>query len=280
MLSCSYKYREIAWEEILHLIHDINEETQYQAALGQIRAFRNRPSFSDLFGPKFSEFESTFKKQDGKIRKYTIHITRSSLDKTISHIDLTVRIKENADQTDPSYNYPSIEIIQYEGNQNDFNIVKTIIEKKLSLKYSERQFKADLLARYKAAIQHEELRTRTESLMSSHQYDQAISGAAILVESTLRDACVNAGCAIASTSTGIDLAKHAYHATNGCLQPPYPVATQANHGVFLLFQGFFLYIRNAYIHNSLVTGDDRQYVIEYLTLCEFLLRIIQGSTKR
>ncbi len=72
----------------------------------------------------------------------------------------------------------------------------------------------------------------------------------------------------------------AYHRDQGCLTPPWPLATEANTGAQLMFQGFFMYMRNAYMHHSVVMGTDESAVYDLLATCEFLLKVIDSSTKR
>lgn len=277
----NYKYRDVTWTELTDLILAIREDTHHSVTFSEIRPFRKRPAFDDEWGPKPAKFESIFKKHQREIRKFSLTLSRNNRpSKVSSRIDLTFRIKENADQIEQTYNYPSIELLNFDGRDYDFENVRRLLEKRLSLEFSERQIRDDLIMRYKASIGHSELRGRIDAAMQSHQYDLALSGAAILVESSLRDACLKHGCSAAVTATGADLSVLAFHSSQGCLIPPYPIATQANHGAFLLFQGFFLYIRNAYMHNSKVMGDDKKYVIEFLAICDSLLTIISGSTKR
>lgn len=124
------------------------------------------------------------------------------------------------------------------------------------------------------------LRNHITGAVDAGQYDTALKAAVSEVESRLREKCVAVGCQGAKGVSGADLAVLAYHKDKGCLSPPWPLATEASHGAQLLFQGFFLYIRNAYAHNSGVMERDVSCVYEMIMFCELLLRIISKSSVR
>lgn len=125
-----------------------------------------------------------------------------------------------------------------------------------------------------------ELVKQCSGAMEARQFDTALKAALVVVESRLRKKCINSGCKEASESAGADLAVLAFHSSKGCLVPPWPIATQASHGCQLLFQGFFLYFRNAIAHHSEVIGSDRTAVLELMVTCELMLKIIDNSTVR
>ena len=95
-----------------------------------------------------------------------------------------------------------------------------------------------------------------------------------------KEKCLAAGRNEAQHKTGADLAIIAFNKQNGCLNPPWPIATEAQQGVQLMFQGFFMYLRNAFAHNVVVMGEDKSSVFECISTCEFLLNIIEKSTVR
>jgi hypothetical protein len=134
--------------------------------------------------------------------------------------------------------------------------------------------------RARLAIKNSDLADAISATLAARRYEEAMQSAVILVESKLRDKCVWAGKKDAQNATGSDLAKIAFHDEQGCLRPPWPVAAQAEQGAMLLFTGFFLYLRNAFGHNAVVMGGDKSGIFELLAFCEFLLMIIDKSTKR
>jgi len=145
---------------------------------------------------------------------------------------------------------------------------------------SSSDFKSEVLARYKTSIHYAELRKQVDASMVAHSYDPAVSSATVLVESALRKACLKNGCSEAQFASGAELAKLAYHPSDGCLTPPYPVSKEANDGAFHLFRGFFLYLRNAFLHNATVMSTNGRYSVDFLALCQTLLVIINGSRRK
>lgn len=281
MRQYKYEYKEIVWDDIIRLKDAIEEDTKHSFKPDQIRPFRKKPAFDDKFGPKFPQFEEMFKKYQGQIRKFGFELSRIvGPNKNVNRAIITFRIKENIDQELPTYNYPSIELLNYEAEDGDFENIRHTLEKVLKIKLPPPDPKEELLGRYNASIRHPELRKQTCSAMRDHHYDLALSGASILVESVLKRACLKYGRSKAKFATGAELAQIAYHPKDGCMTPPYPLAAEANEGAFQLFRGFFFYLRNAYLHNATVMGDDRRYAVEFLALCETLLMIIEGSTSR
>ena len=279
-----YEYKDINWDDLARLKQAIEEDAGHSVRPYEIRPFRKKPAFKDVWGPKFPEFEELFKNHQRQIRKFGLEFWRVyGPHKNVNRIILVFRVKENADQVLPSYNYPSIILSNWEAQDTDFEKVRRVVENVLKIALPllpPPDPKEELLVRYDASIRHPELRRQTCSAMRGHHYDLALSGAAILVESALKRACLKYGCNKAKFATGAELAQLAYHPTSGCMTPPYPLAAEANEGAFQLLRGFFFYLRNAYLHNATVMGDDRRYVVELLALCEALLMIIEGSTLR
>jgi Protein of unknown function (Hypoth_ymh) len=137
-----------------------------------------------------------------------------------------------------------------------------------------------LRERFRSRWVDPDLMSHTSGAISARQYDVAVKAAIGVVETRLRAKCVAAGRAGAQALSGMDLAIEAFHKDRGCLVPPWPVATEAQAGAQLMFQGFFLYLRNAFAHHSVVMGNDTTSVYDVLAMCEFLLKVIDKSTVR
>lgn len=276
-----YDLVPITWEQILKLRTEFLEQLRFKMMPATIKPFIIRPAFEDIYGPSWRKFEELFHEYQNRIRKYEFELTkRCGLTKDESKFGIEVRIKGTPDQTTRGHSYPSIGIMNYWRGASDFEAARKLLEKILNLQFSEEQLQEDLLARFSYSIVNEELKGKVCRAMEHHDYDSAMSGASVLVEAKLRHKCLGVGGTSANGQTGVNLAVTAYHESKGCLNPPFTVATQASHGVFLIFQGFFHYIRNAYGHHSTVMGKNRECIIEFLNLCESLLKIIEKSTKR
>lgn len=138
----------------------------------------------------------------------------------------------------------------------------------------------DLLAHFiKSDFIDNESRTLISGAISTRQYELAIKAISGLVESTLCDKLELFGVSEASSSAGVELAKLAYNKSNGYLSPPWLIAKESYEGVHLLFNGFFLWIRNGFHHKTKVFKS-KEGILELLTLSCSLLRIINLSTKR
>jgi len=138
----------------------------------------------------------------------------------------------------------------------------------------------DLLAHFiKSDFIDNESRTLISGAISTRQYELAIKAISGLVESTLRDKLESFGVSEASSSAGVELAKLAYNKSNGHLSPPWPIAKESYEGTYLLFSGFFLWIRNGFHHKTKVFKS-KEGILELLTLSCSLLRIINLSAKR
>lgn len=125
-----------------------------------------------------------------------------------------------------------------------------------------------------------ELANLIDSDMKSRQFDAAVRAAAILVETRLKAKCISAGAQDAAGLSGVGLVGRAFHKDNGCLTPPWPIATEVIDGAHQLFRGFVLYVRNATAHNTEFMGKDLSAAIDLLMLCQSLLRIIDASKNR
>ncbi len=137
-----------------------------------------------------------------------------------------------------------------------------------------------IIDRNDASILNPDILHLTNPSIRAGHYDSALKLVISLVEAKLKEKCLAAGKTEAQYKTGADLAVLAFNKQNGCLNPPWPIATEAHQGVQLMFQGFFLYLRNAFAHNVIVMGEDDISVFECISTCEFLLNIIEKSTVR
>ncbi len=253
---------------------------------GEIRPFKINPSFEDQFGPKERSFWRLFKQYQGVIRKFELRV---GYPKKCGYMEapfwITVRIAENEHHFKPSKKYPTITLHNIDrgprwGDHCSFDHFCNFMEQEWNLELTERQLKFNVFHEYTQTISNKKLRSLTEANMRTHNYDAALSNAGTMIESELREACISAGNNQAKGQTGDNLAVTAYGEANGCLTPPWDIATQACKGTQLLFQGFFAYIRNAYNHHAVVMGGSRDNIVEFLKGCEFLLNIIDHSSPR
>jgi hypothetical protein len=184
---------------------------------------------------------------------------------------------------DNDENEKVIELIGLNCSERDFGYFKKAIFEvvKLEKYYAPgTDMYDDLLARFiKSDFIDNESRTLIDGAISSRQYELAIKAISGLVESTLRDKLESLGVEEASWSAGIELAKLAYNKINGYLSPPWSIAKESHEGVYLLFSGFFLWIRNAFHHQTKIFTS-KEGILELLTLSCSLIRIINLSTKR
>ena len=137
-----------------------------------------------------------------------------------------------------------------------------------------------LIDRLATSIRHPALAQAIRGPLSAKDYDGAVRAATVQVETELRQRCLAVGRAEAQGQTGSDLATTAFSDKAGCLNPPWPVATQARESAHLAFRGFFLYLRNAWGHNATVIGSDPSGVAETIEHCQYLLQVIRDSTIR
>jgi hypothetical protein len=124
-----------------------------------------------------------------------------------------------------------------------------------------------------------ESRTLISGAISTRQYELAIKAISGLVESTLRDKLESLGVNEAYSIAGIELSNLAFNKQHGHLSPPWAVARESQEGAQLLFNGFFLWIRNGFHHQTKIFIS-KDGILELLTLVCSLLRIIKLSTKR
>ncbi len=138
----------------------------------------------------------------------------------------------------------------------------------------------DLLARFiKSDYIDNESRTLISGAISTRQYELAVKAISGLVESTLRDKLESLGVTEASSCAGTELSNLAFNRTKGHLSPPWSIAKESEQGAQQLFNGFFLWIRNGFHHQTEIFAS-KDGILQLLTLSCSLLRIINLSTKR
>jgi len=285
-MSKSYYYNliPIDLDEIKKLETEFRNRLNFVMKPDDVRPFRIRPDFKDEIGIKglsWDKFREVFIRYQSKIRKYSFALGEQNQRNSFrKKYEITIRIKENAYETTPHSRYPSIEILTWQEEDYMFDRIRKVFEETWGLSFSEYQLQRDLVRRYSHSIANGELKDKVSKAMEHHDYDLAMSAASVFVETKLREKCLSVGAVLTKNQTGVDLAVASYHEEKGCLSPPFNVADKASHGVFLIFQGFFHYIRNAYGHNTVIMGNDRECIIEYLNFCETLLKIIETSRKR
>ncbi|MFZ2146163.1 MAG: hypothetical protein WAV28_02995 [Sedimentisphaerales bacterium] len=226
-------------------------------------------------------FDRCFRKYAGKIRKYSLDVF-PRWDRFHNHRIgwITVRYQEFAIADWSSDHYPSIELVNAKVFSNHANQVFELIAEQLHLELTERQEYTDFIEQLKNSIQRSDVRSVVSAAILRKNLNLAVTGTIQLVESSLRKKCLDIGKDEAKEVSGVELAKVAYHEEQGCLIPPVAVAARANHGAFVLTQGFFLYIRNAFMHNEEVLKGDYRFALSIIQLCEFLLSMIEQSIPR
>lgn len=275
----NYKFNLITIDQIFKLKDELYDRYSIKLNPDQIRPYKNKPDFEDQYKLNWDKFRRLFAKQHGKIRKYSLALSAPFGYKEYEGrflVTVRLNVKERLNKFD-SYRYPSIEYSYYWGDLFDFEKGREVLEDVWGLEFSDEQRKLDLFHRFTNSTVNQEFRDKVSALLFKHDYDAAMNIAVTLVESKLREKCVDAGNFLAKNATGADLAKIAYHPDSGCLKPIYPVASNASEGAMLMFLGFFKYIRNAFGHNATVMGNDGNCVVEFLNLCETLLKIIELS---
>ncbi len=140
-----YVYKDVVWDDVVRLKQIIEEDTKHSFKPSDIRPFRKKPAFDDQFGPSLKKFETLFKKYQGEIRKFSFEISKIvGPNNNVNRIILTFRIKENVDQNTPNGRYPSIELLNYEAEERDYENVRCTIEKTLNLSMPELNIKPNM----------------------------------------------------------------------------------------------------------------------------------------
>ncbi len=223
--------------------------------------------------------------QQGQLRKFTMSFGRPPLKpKTHDHFFPELEFVSRASDFSEDKAWPRISLHGCRCHRKDFLLFREIAVRVLELTVHpehETEFEdGHICYLCRNASLDEVLWSHIEGSLSTRQFDVAIKAAIGVVETRLRERCVALGRIEAQKQTGSDLAVTAYHKDSGCLTPPWPLAAEAIHGAQMTFQGFFLWIRNAYAHHATVMGKNRSAVFETLMYCQFLLRILEESTER
>ncbi len=278
-LKCHYK--EIGTEELIKYADKVN------IRLGTDTVFEFVKSIvPQVFDSKcritFKEFLKITRKHHESLRKYTIlFLGEHYKGGAYASLGLTVTLRSKYGDKDDKEK--CIEIIGYGCPEYSFNefVDFTIQELQLKKFHETNDLKdKNIIHRYDSSVLNPEILHLANPSIRSGHYDSALKLIISLVETKLKEKCLAAGRNEAQHKTGADLAIIAFNKQNGCLNPPWPIATEAHQGVQLMFQGFFMYLRNAFAHNVIVMGEDNSSVFECISTCEFLLKIIEKSTVR
>ena len=275
--SVCYASRDIEPEELEEFVAQVLRKFE-NLTLDFVMIDFIRRLRKNVYRGKLAHYRRAHAKWKDDIRKYRLHFCGRYC--STLYVELTVRMRDYRDTA----SYAKIELDGKRCNRSDFAALAEVARSTLRLEpypgkewgFEDSVIKQDC----ERAICDDQLREQTIASISDGQYDAALRTASSLVEDLLRHKCLAAGRAEAATQTGGDLAVTAFNDRSGCLSPPWPLATQAQLGVQLMFQGFFLYVRNAFVHNAVVTGQERQAIFECLMTCEFLLQLVKRSSVR
>lgn len=277
-----YKYRELSFSDIRTFNSFLKRHGRAILRPSEIRPYKTDPSFKDKFGFwSWWMFARCLSKYAGKIRKYSLNVF-PRWDRFHNHRIgwITVRYQEFAIADWSSDHYPSIELVNSNILNNHANEVFELIAEELHLELTKHQEYTDFIEQLQNSIQRSDVRSVVSAAILHNSLDLAVTGTIQLVESSLRKKCLDVGKLEAKELPGVDLAKVAYHEDQGCLIPPVAVAVRANHGAFVLTQGFFHYIRNSFMHNKEVLKGDYRFALPVIQFCEFLLSMIEESIPR
>ncbi|MBA3698612.1 MAG: hypothetical protein H0W78_07150 [Planctomycetes bacterium] len=282
-----YEYKELTSADFGLLEYVMRSEYGFHFTPDEISPQDINPSFDHVHGEttRFKLFELIDKHKNG-LKKYCYGLYKKKglfgkLDYKSKILSITVcRHKVNHDQKTP---YECIDVYVGDDEPKWVHDMKGKligeIEQRLGLKRSAANDRYLYGLMLRNEIRHEPLLRITAGPFANSDYDDAISSAATLCEKEFRAHLSASGATLNPTDTGVDLSRIAYHDQSGFLSPPYPVASQANHGAFLMAQGFFLYIRNGFSHNH-VAGISPKDAYHFLRLCDDFLFLILNSKKR
>lgn len=255
------------------------------AGIESVEVRPRRPeAFRDQFGASWKEFEAIATRHAAEIRKYyVVFMTEKKFTNRAECVclDLFVRNQGHFGEPEPK----EIILSGYNCHKTDFQTYCQIAEKILFLvpapssgpTSAEHGFLVDRLA---VSIRHPALANAIKGPLSHQDYDGAVRAATVLVEHELRQRCLAAGREEAAAQTGADLSVTAFNDKNGCLTPPWPVASQAHEGAHLVFRGFFLHLRNAWGHNAIILGSNAAGFAETIEFCQYLLHVVAASAIR
>lgn len=276
-------YKEIAHEEWLSLSHSLHDEMGFHLAVSHIDPQDINPAFEPLYLSKKLTFERLYNlisKYGHRVKHYEVGIFRNKKCDSKNMIsEISVKRHKVNNRGD---DYSKIYICDRSVNmyiEPMIPRVHELVQQKLGLEKVEPPQSAILGSWLKDRLRSADLRSLTINAFTNEQYDAALGAACAYVEKELRAHITNNGGEPLATDAGVELSKLAYHNDDGVLSPPYPVAAQANHGAFLMVQGFMLYLRNGFLHNK-VAEMDPEIVCDLLCMCDSMLALINNSQKR
>jgi hypothetical protein len=276
-------FKEITPENLLQLLEAMKLEYP-RLRFGRIEVkFVASSGREKLYNTTFKNFVSLWRDNKAIIRNYSAYLSLVNMggDALNDHVCFFVQQSLRNKAGAPDGHLALGAVGCYEHAFNHFvQTAAAVLSVELAPPPGSSWHRERLRERWKREHVDIELVTHVSGAIDAGQFDTALKAAIGVVESRLRQRCIAAGNAAAADQAGADLAVTAYHRDRGCLIPPWPVATEASHGTQLMFQGFFLYLRNAYMHNASVMGADESAVYDALATCEFLLKVIDGSTRR
>lgn len=281
-LRCQYK--EIKIEELIKYADKVNMRFGTNTLFEYVKSIEPQV-FNSEHRITTKRFLKLVQKYHKSLRKYTIVFQGEHFKGyCYAHLGIKVILRSKyGDKDDKDDKEKSVEITGYGCNEYSFNAFVDFTLEELQLKKLHETTDSkgkSIISRYDASILNPEILHLANPSIRSGHYDSALKLVISLVETKLREKCLAAGRNEAQQKTGADLAVLAFNKQNGCLNPPWPIATEAHQGVQLMFQGFFMYLRNAFAHNVVVMGEDNSSVFECISTCEFLLKIIEKSTVR
>ncbi len=278
-LRCQYK--EIKIEELVKYADKVNIRFGTNTLLEYVKSIEPQV-FDSEYRISVKKFLKLVQKYHKSLRKYTI-IFQGEYFKGNCYAYLGIKVILRSKYGDKDDKEKCVEITGYGCRESSFNefVDFTIEELQLKKFYETTDSESkSIIDRYDASIINPDILYLLNPLIRAGHYDSALKLVVSLVETKLKEKCLAAGRNEAQHKTGADLAVLAFNKQNGCLNPPWPIATEAHQGVQLMFQGFFIYLRNAFAHNVVVMGEDNSSVFECISTCEFLLNIIEKSTVR
>lgn len=245
--------------------------------------FINSAMRDTIYGTDFKTLDKEWTQRKSTIRSYVAYLTTRDMkgDAPADHVHYCV-VQELRDKA--GVEAGALSLSAYGCGETSFlefvDVARSALGIELAPPPGSTWERERLRARWLREHIDSELVSHISGAIDAGQFDTALKAAIGVVESRLRRRCVAVGCTAALELAGADLAVAAYHKERGCLVPPWPLAVEAAHGSQLMFQGFFLYLRNAFMHNATVMGPNDAAVYDLLATCEFLIKVIDSSAKR
>lgn len=276
-----YEHKPVTLEQISEIEREVQLRLHAKRAGLELRP-KEPEAFNDLYEPSWKEFCAVWKKHPAEVRKFNVVFATGPMTCRADSVCVDLFVRNQGHFGEPIEK--EIQLSGFNIYEGDFKKFRHICEKILGITRAPAHgfdiLHRRLVERVETAISNPSLRAVVHGALSHYDYDGAIRSAMVLVEDQLRQQCLANGGSAAATQTGADLAGTAYHPNNGCLNPPWPIATSAHDGAHLIFRGFFMYLRNAWGHNTVVMGADESAVFDCLAMCQFLLVVVSMSTKR